>query len=171
MASIPINILFLCTGNSARSLIAEGILRHYGGKGFAAYSAGSSPTGMPNPHALQILRTHDVDTSFAESKSWSHFATEDAPRMDLIITVCDNAAGETCPIWPGQPQTVHWGVADPAAVDGDYSEISAAFAITYNEMLGRVTALIDAQPTPTTITGIAREIGKLADQKRSVECV
>ena len=95
---MPINLLFLCTGNSARSLIAEGVLRQLGGRAFNAFSAGSHPTGKPNPHAIAVLRQHDIDTGFVRSKSWDEFASADAPQLDLIITVCDNAAGETCPI-------------------------------------------------------------------------
>ncbi len=108
MASMT-NVLFLCTGNSARSLIAEGILRHHGGSRYRAFSAGSTPTGKPNPFALAVLQRHGIDTEFARSKSWDEFATADAEQMNIIITVCDNAAGEVCPIWPGQPITAHWG--------------------------------------------------------------
>ena len=131
---MPINLLFLCTGNSARSLIAEGVLRQLGGKAFNAFSAGSHPTGKPNPHAIAVLRQHDIDTGFARSKSWDEFAGADAPQLDLIITVCDNAAGETCPIWPGRPATAHWGLPDPAAVDGPQQAITAAFLDTYDEL-------------------------------------
>ena len=127
---MPINLLFLCTGNSARSLIAEGVLRQLGGKAFNAFSAGSHPTGKPNPHAIAVLRQHDIDTGFARSKSWDEFAGAGAPHLDLIITVCDNAAGETCPIWPGRPATAHWGLPDPAAVDGPQQAITAAFLAT-----------------------------------------
>jgi arsenate reductase len=160
MSSRPLNILFLCTGNSARSLIAEGILRKLGQGAFTAYSAGSAPTGMPNPHALQVLRENEIDTGFAESKSWTTFAEPGAPAMDLIITVCDGAAGETCPIWPGHPQTAHWGVADPAAVDGDPDTIAAAFAKTYGEMRDRITALLATRPTASTLGDVARTIGQ-----------
>ena len=131
---MPINLLFLCTGNSARSLIAEGVLRQLGGKAFNAFSAGSHPTGKPNPHAIAVLRQHDIDTGFARSKSWDEFAGADAPHLDLVITVCDNAAGETCPIWPGRPATAHWGLPDPAAVDGPQQAITAAFLATYDEL-------------------------------------
>jgi len=160
MSSSPLNILFLCTGNSARSLIAEGILRQLGQGAFVAHSAGSTPTGRPNPHALEILRAHGIDTGFAESKSWTRFADADAPVMDLIVTVCDNAAGETCPIWPGHPQSAHWGVADPAAVDGEHHAIAAAFAKTYGEMRDRISALLAARPTASTLGDIARAIGR-----------
>ena len=136
------NVLFLCTGNSARSLIAEGILRHRGGLSYQAFSAGSKPTGTPNPNAIAVLQKHGIDIGFAESKSWDVFAGEAYGEMHIIITVCANAAGETCPIWPGHPATAHWGVEDPAAVTGSDAEIEAAFALTYEQMDARITALL-----------------------------
>ena len=154
--TMPINLLFLCTGNSARSLIAEGVLRQLGGHAFNAFSAGSHPTGMPNPHAIAVLRQHDIDTSFARSKSWDEFAGADAPHLDLIITVCDNAAGETCPIWPGRPATAHWGLPDPAAVDGPQQAITAAFAATYDELVRRITLLLDHHPDAINIGALAQ---------------
>ena len=154
----PLRTLFLCTGNSARSILAEGILRHHGGEGFRAYSAGSNPTGMPNPFAIATLRDHGINPDFAASKSWLNFSGADVPAMDLIVTVCDNAAGETCPIWPGHPAMVHWGVPDPAAVIGDDAAIAAAFAVTFDQMHRRITALLAAQPTRATIAGIAADI-------------
>ena len=159
---MPINLLFLCTGNSARSLIAEGVLRHLGGEAFNAFSAGSHPTGKPNPHAIAVLRQHDIDTGFARSKSWDEFAGADAPQLDLIITVCDNAAGETCPIWPGRPATAHWGLPDPAAVDGPQQAITAAFLDTYDELVQRIRYLLDLYPG-------AANIGELAKQMASYE--
>ena len=159
---MPINLLFLCTGNSARSLIAEGVLRQLGGKAFNAFSAGSNPTGKPNPHAIAVLRQHDIDTGFARSKSWDEFAGSDAPQLDLIITVCDNAAGETCPIWPGRPATAHWGLPDPAAVDGPQQAINAAFLDTYDELVQRIRYLLDHYPG-------AANIGELAKQMASYE--
>ena len=159
---MPINLLFLCTGNSARSLIAEGVLRQLGGKAFNAFSAGSHPTGKPNPHAIAVLRQHDIDTGFARSKSWDEFAGSDAPQLDLIITVCDNAAGETCPIWPGRPATAHWGLPDPAAVDGPQQAITAAFLDTYDELVQRIRYLLGQYPG-------AANIGELAKQMASYE--
>ena len=159
---MPINLLFLCTGNSARSLIAEGVLRQLGGKAFNAFSAGSHPTGKLNPHAIAVLRQHDIDTGFTRSKSWDELAGADAPQLDLIITVCDNAAGETCPIWPGRPATAHWGLPDPAAVDGPQQAITAAFLDTYDELVQRIRYLLDHYPG-------AANIGELAKQMASYE--
>ena len=133
------NVLFLCTGNSARSILAEAILNRQGAGRFKAYSAGSQPKGEVHPYALQLLKTANHDMSFARSKSWDEFATPDAPGMDFVFTVCDNAAEETCPIWPGQPMTAHWGVPDPAAVEGTDAEKHFAFADTYRMLLNRIS--------------------------------
>jgi arsenate reductase len=161
-STAPLHVLFLCTGNSARSLIAEGVLRTLGGDGFRVFSAGSFPTGMPNPHAIAVLREHDIDTSFARSKSWDEFSGADTPHFDLIVTVCDNAAGETCPVWPGRPATAHWGLPDPAAVEGDRDEIDAAFKATYDVFVKRLTQLLAQHPN-------AANIGSLAQQLQSRE--
>jgi arsenate reductase len=154
----PLAILFLCTGNSARSLIAEGVLRQLGGDHFQVFSAGSFPTGMPNPHALAVLRQHDIDTAFARSKSWDEFTGDATPHLDLIVTVCDNAAGETCPVWPGHPSMAHWGLPDPAAVDGTQVEIAAAFQATYDALVQRITSLLAGHPTADTIGDLARQL-------------
>src|SRR5215467_13707654 len=121
------NVLFLCTGNSARSVMAEAILNQKGKPNFAAYSAGSNPTGRVNPGAPKMLEMAKLPTTGLHSKSWDEFAKPDAPRMDFVFTVCDNAASEVCPVWPGQPMTAHWGVPDPAAVAGDPEQIESAF--------------------------------------------
>ena len=137
------NVLFLCTGNSARSILAESILNAEGADRFRAFSAGSQPQGEPNPHAITLLKNLDHDVSGLRSKSWDEFATPGAPQMDFIFTVCDNAAGETCPLWPGQPMSAHWGLPDPAAVTGSEAEIAAAFAQTYRMLLRRISVFVN----------------------------
>jgi arsenate reductase len=121
------NVLFLCTGNSARSILAEAILNRLGGDKFHAYSAGSDPKGQVNPYALDLLNRLDYPTAALRSKSWSEFSAPGAPQLDFVFTVCDNAANEVCPVWPGQPMTAHWGIPDPAAVTGEEKKIVAAF--------------------------------------------
>ncbi len=135
----PFNVLFLCTGNSARSIIAEAILNNVGGGRFHAYSAGSHPRGEVNPHALDMLKRLGYDTSKFRSKSWEEFAQPGAPPLDFVITVCDNAAGEVCPIWPGQPMNAHWGMPDPAETKGTPVDIALAFAETYRILNNRLS--------------------------------
>ncbi|MBX9775250.1 MAG: arsenate reductase ArsC [Xanthobacteraceae bacterium] len=137
----PRNVLFLCTGNSARSVIAEAILNK-AGKGFRAYSAGSQPKGQVNPNTITLLQSLGYDTNDFRSKSWDEFAHADAPRFDLIFTVCDSAASEACPFWPGHPMTIHWGVPDPAEAKGTASEIAAAFNDAYRLLRARIDALV-----------------------------
>jgi protein-tyrosine-phosphatase len=132
-------VLFLCTGNSARSIIAEAILNKIGAGRFKAYSAGSHPRGEVNPHALDMLKRLGYDTSRFRSKPWDEFAAPGAPPLDFVITVCDSAAGEVCPIWPGQPMSAHWGMPDPAAVEGTPVEIALAFAGTYRMLDNRIS--------------------------------
>jgi arsenate reductase len=132
------NVLFLCTGNSARSILFECLLNHLGRQNFQAFSAGSQPAGRVNPFALQVLQKAGLATVGLRSKSWDEFAQADAPEMDLVITVCDNAAGEICPYWPGQPATAHWGYPDPAAVQGSDAEKLAAFEQTLRAIKQRL---------------------------------
>ncbi len=134
-------MLFLCTGNSARSIIAEAILRADGAGRFNAFSAGSHPAGRVNQHAIETLQKHGYPIARLRSKSWGEFETPDAPRMDFVITVCDNAAGEACPVWPGDPVRAHWGVPDPAAVDGSEHDKRVAFAEALRVLAMRVRAL------------------------------
>ena len=138
MADRRFNVLFLCTGNAARSIMAEAILGKLGGGTFRAYSAGSQPKGRVNPHAIQLLQSLGYDTSGCRSKSWDEFAHSDAPLLDFVFTVCDNAAGETCPVWPGQPMTAHWGIPDPAAVEGSDGDKRAAFRAAYAALEARI---------------------------------
>jgi protein-tyrosine-phosphatase len=138
----PYNVLFLCTGNSARSILAEAILNREGAGKFAAYSAGSRPSGQPNPFAINLLEREGHDTGFARSKSWDEFGAADAPHMDFIFTVCDSAAAEECPYWPGHPASAHWGLPDPAAVEGSDAEKALAFAETYRAMRARILAFV-----------------------------
>ena len=138
----PHNILILCTGNSARSILAEAIINREGQGRFRAYSAGSQPKGRPNPLALELLSGLGYDTSGLRSKPWSEFAGADAPKMDVIITVCDGAAGESCPHWPGHPLVAHWGIPDPAEVTGTPEQKRAAFQDAYRQLMNRTTALV-----------------------------
>jgi arsenate reductase (thioredoxin) len=138
----PRNVLFLCTGNSARSILAEAYLNAKGQGRFSAYSAGSRPAGKVNPFALDLLGKNGIDTAGLRSKSWDEFAQPDAPRLDFIFTVCDNAAGEACPLWPGQPVTARWGVDDPAAVRGSDEEKREAFLKAFAELSARIDAFL-----------------------------
>jgi protein-tyrosine-phosphatase len=145
MAERPINVLFLCTHNSARSILAEATLNHIGKGRFKAFSAGSSPreNQQPNPLGLQVLQNAGISTEGLRSKSWDEFAAADAPHMDLVITVCDNAAGEVCPFWPGHPATAHWGYADPSEVEGDEAKKLEAFRQTLLAIHRRLELLIN----------------------------
>lgn len=140
MTDKTFNVLFLCTGNSARSILAESVLRKIGAGKFNAYSAGSQPKGNVNPMALDVLVGHKFPTEGLRSKSWDEFAGAEAPQLDFIFTVCDNAAGESCPVWPGKPMTAHWGIEDPAAVEGTDAEKRIAFTTALRYMKLRIAA-------------------------------
>ena len=140
------NVLFLCTGNSCRSIMAEAVMNRAGLGRFKAFSAGSMPTGKVNPHALDLLRQMHHDTSGLRSKPWDEFSRDtnpDAPELDFVFTVCDNAAGEVCPYWPGQPMTAHWGMPDPALATGSDAEIGLAFAEAYRMLNNRITLFMN----------------------------
>lgn len=157
------NVLFLCTGNTARSIMAEGILRQEGGDRFIAHSAGSQPKGVVNPLAIKTLAAFGCPTENYRSKSWDEFTVPGAPVMDFVFTVCDNAAGEVCPIWPGQPMTAHWGVEDPAAVEGSDIAREAAFATAFRHLRNRIrpfVALPLASIDRLALGARLREIGR-----------
>jgi len=158
------NVLFLCTGNSARSVIAEAILNKIGAGNFRAYSAGSQPKGRVNPNTLQLLERLGYETLGFWSKSWAEFAKPTAPDLDFVFTVCDDAAGETCPVWPGQPMTAHWGIPDPAAATGTDAEIAMAFTDAYRMLHRRIEAFaalpIKALDT-LTLKNKLRDIGRM----------
>ncbi|SFZ86725.1 arsenate reductase [Devosia enhydra] len=137
------SVLFLCTGNSARSILGEALLNHVGAGQFQAYSAGSAPKGQVHPMALEVLSRAGISTNGLRSKSWEEFAVPGAPKMDFVFTVCDNAAGEACPIWPGQPMTAHWGIEDPAAVTGPEFQQRAAFEEAMGFMRNRIAAFVN----------------------------
>lgn len=139
----PYNVLFLCTGNSARSILAEVLLNQMGRGRFRAYSAGSTPTGRVNPYARDLLQKNRLPTEGLASKSWNIFADPQAPQMDFVFTVCDNAAGEVCPVWPGQPMTAHWGVEDPAGVEGTDAEKAKAFVRAYTQLSQRIGIFVN----------------------------
>ena len=143
MADKVYNVLFLCTGNSARSILAESLLNTLGRGKFRGFSAGSFPKGQVHPMAIELLERMNLPTTGLRSKSWDEFATAAAPPLDFIVTVCDNAAGEVCPVWPGKPMTAHWGIADPAAVEGTDAEKAFAFRRALKELESRITRLLN----------------------------
>lgn len=155
------NVLFLCTGNSARSIMAEAILKRKGRGRFRAYSAGSHPSGRVRPEALKQIEQAGLATEGLRSKSWEEFAGADAPRMDFVFTVCDNAANEQCPYWPGQPMTAHWGVADPAAVMGSEEEIARAFRDAFTVLERRIGLLLALPLRTLDEMAIQREIDSI----------
>jgi arsenate reductase len=164
MTDRPLNVLFLCTGNSARSIMGEAILRRDGAGRFGSFSAGSIPKGAVNPLALKVLQSYGYRVDGLASKSWQAFATPDAPRMDFVFTVCDAAAGETCPLWPGQPMTAHWGIEDPAAVQGTDIARERAFVTAFKYLRNRIsifTSLPMASLSRIALTAKLDDIGRL----------
>ena len=172
MSDPVFNVLFLCTGNSARSILAESILRKEGVGRFRAFSAGSQPKGAVNSFALKVLDAFHYPTDGLRSKSWGEFATSDAPKMDFVFTVCDSAAGEACAVWPGQPLTAHWGIEDPAAVEGGEIEKERAFYEAFRFMRNRINAFI-ALPLASlgkmSLTNKLRDIGRMDGATRAAE--
>jgi arsenate reductase len=159
----PLNVLFLCTGNSARSILAEAMMNAMGAPRFKAYSAGSHPGGKVNPFAIELLQKNRMPVEGLRSKSWDEFAAPDAPELDFVFTVCDNAAGEVCPLWPGQPISAHWGVEDPAAVEGSDDEKRKAFFHAYNRLQNRIQLFLNLPLTKldrVALTTRLKEIGK-----------
>ncbi len=155
------NVLFLCTGNSARSIMGEVLLNHWGKGRFRGFSAGSQPKSAVHPLTLAVLRVQHLPVEGLHSKSWSEFAKPDAPKMDFVFTVCDQAAAETCPIWPGQPMTAHWGVPDPAAVDGSDAQMIAAFRDTYNRLDARIKLFLALPFDKLARMALKREVDKI----------
>jgi len=160
----PYNVLFLCTGNSARSILAEAILNQKGKPNFTAYSAGSHPAGRVNPGALQILETAKLPTAGLRSKSWDEFAKPAAPKMDFVFTVCDNAANEVCPVWPGQPVTAHWGIPDPAAAAGTPEQIERAFRDAFVTLERRIDLFLSLPLSSLDQLALKKSVDQIGEQ-------
>ena len=158
------NVLFLCTGNSARSILAEAIMHHKGWRNFTAFSAGSHPSGAVRPEAIAQLEKAQLPTGGLRSKSWDEFAKPDSPKLDFVFTVCDNAANEVCPFWPGQPLTAHWGVPDPAAVRGSAEQIERAYCDTFATLDRRIGLFLSLPLSSISQLAIKEEIDKIGHQ-------
>jgi arsenate reductase len=166
----PFNVLFLCTGNSARSIMAEAVLNRAGQGKFQGFSAGSQPKGRVHPYTLDLLRRLNFDVSRMRSKSWNEFTGPDAPKLDFVFTVCDNAANEVCPVWPGQPMTAHWGVPDPAAATGNEAQIRLAFADALRMLTNRINIFVSLPVRSLDQISLQRrldDIGKTTDSSGS----
>jgi arsenate reductase len=155
------NVLFLCTGNSARSIMSEALLNRRGGDRFRAFSAGSHPAGRVNPFAIDLLQRSGIPTEGLRSKSWDEFAGPDAPRLDFVLTVCDNAAGEVCPLWPGQPTTAHWGIPDPAGVEGPDAAKAKAFRQAFSVLERRISLFINLPIRSLDQLALARKVAEI----------
>jgi arsenate reductase len=164
-----LNVLFLCTGNSARSIIAEAIMNREGGGRFRAYSAGSHPKGEVNPHAVDLLRRLHYPVEDFRSKPWDEFEGPDAPKLDFVFTVCDDAAAEVCPIWPGQPMTAHWGMPDPAAAQGSPAEIALAFADTYRMMHNRIALFMNLPMAALDKLSLQRRLDEIGQRREAAQ--
>jgi arsenate reductase len=161
----PLNVLFLCTHNSARSIIAECVMNRLGGDRFKGYSAGSQPRGEVHPYALDLLRQLNYDVSGLRSKSWEEFSGPNAPKLDFVFTVCDNAANETCPVWPGQPMTAHWGLPDPSAAQGSESERRYAFADTHRMLYQRIGIFVNLPLASLDKLSLQRRLDEIGQAK------
>jgi protein-tyrosine-phosphatase len=162
-----LSVLFLCTGNSARSIIAEAIMNREGRGRFRAYSAGSQPKGEVNPHALDLLRSLHYPVQDFRSKPWDEFAGPGAPKLDFVFTVCDDAAKEVCPVWPGQPVTAHWGMPDPAVAQGSPAEIALAFADTYRMMNNRITLFMNLPMASLDALSLQRRLDEIGQRREA----
>lgn len=168
MADRVYNVLFLCTGNSARSIMAESILNREGKGRFRAFSAGSHPAGAINPHAATLLRDLEYDLSGARSKNWDEFAAAGAPPMDFIFTVCDDAAGEACPVWPGHPATAHWGVPDPAKATGTAAEVGLVFSQVYRMLKQRIDVFCSLPIDKLDRAALQQKLHRIGEMDRSL---
>jgi protein-tyrosine-phosphatase len=162
-------VLFLCTGNSARSIMAEALLNYWGKGRFQAFSAGSHPKGQVHPRAIDVLRHNHLSTEHFRSKSWNEFATPDAPRLDFVFTVCDRAADEVCPIWPGQPMTAHWGIHDPAAVEGTDEEKARAFNKAFRELDARLKIFTSLRLESLDQLSLQRQLDAIGQTRRETQ--
>ncbi len=169
MSDAPLNVLFLCTGNSARSIIAEAIMNREGRGRFRAFSAGSHPKGEVNPHTIALLRGLHYPVEGFRSKSWDEFAGPDAPKLDFVFTVCDDAAAEVCPIWPGQPMSAHWGMPDPAAATGSPAEIALAFADAYRMMNNRITLFMNLPMASLDKLSLQRRLEEIGQRREAAQ--
>lgn len=172
MADRVFNVLILCTGNSARSILAEALINHHGRGRFRAYSAGSHPAGKVNPFALELLEKNRLPTHDLRSKNWDEFAQPGAPQLDFVFTVCDNAAGEVCPVWPGQPMTAHWGIEDPAAVEGSDEVKRKAFLKAFSQLMRRISLFVALPVEKLDRIALKQkldEIGRVKDSEGATE--
>lgn len=168
MANKPYNVLFLCTGNSARSVLAEALLNHLGKSRFKAYSAGSQPKGQVHPAAIKVLQEKGISTDHCRSKSWDEFAVDSAPNMDVVVTVCDNAAAEACPVWPAHPIVAHWSISDPAAVIGSEYDVHNAFLQAYTTISKCIHALIETMLDSSNNTPLRDRLNSLDPSQETI---